>query len=538
MKKLFTFLMLPFALLVCNMAYAQCDPPTGLSSAYSNNVSTFSWDPVPGPITYKFQFKFQWDTWDNPPLEEILSVNTYSITGLFQTAPFEWRVSTICGSIESPFSPTQSFATPCPQPGGLFTTNITGTTATLNWVAATGYNTNTSDFVASYRIANSNNTWTSLGHTSGYSINIAGLQSNTTYEWCVNQSCMYALSTPVISQFTTQFIACDVPTGLGVNNITATQANVFWNAVNGGINYSVQYKPVTSNTWSAAVSSNTPGRLLTGLLPATLYDWRVRANCNGSSGGYAAGTFTTYSSVCASYGINSSEWIDQFKLGSINRVSAAEIGGYFNSSLSTNLLIGSNNNPGTFSVGYNPGIVFGENYAVYIDFNRNGNFSDAGERVVNPVYVTNGGINNFSINIPHNVSAGPTKLRVVLRRSGTTIVPCATGFRGETEDYTVNLVRSTNANTMVDGGEEKAEMPGSKIAVGPNPSNGLFTIRLPYNISGDYEVIAAAGSVIQKNTIRTAGNYTIDITRMPAGIYTLRINEMNGKQHIYKLQKL
>lgn len=537
MKKLFT-IFISFVLLSANTANAQCDPPTGLAASYNNNVSSFTWDALPGDVSYTFQLKFQWDTWDNPPLEEILSANSFSLTGLFQTAPLEWRVSKNCGSIESPFSTAQAYATPCPQPVGLFTTGITGTAATLNWVAAAGYNTYTSDFVASYRLANTNNSWTSLGHTSGFSKTVTGLQSNTAYEWCVNQSCIYAVSTPVISQFTTSYIPCDVPTGLAVANATATQALVSWNAVNGGLNYSVQYKPVSSNTWSAAVSTTNPNRLLTGLLPATLYDWRVKANCNASASNYAAGVFTTYSTTCVSFGINSSEWIDLFTLGGISRSSVAEIGGYYRSALSTNLVIGSNNNAGQISAGYNPGIIFGENYAIYIDFNRNGSFNDAGERVKNPTYINNGGVYNFTINIPNNVTAGPAKMRVILRRSGSNITPCATGFRGETEDYNVNLVVPTLANAMDLGGLEKPEMLGAKITASPNPSTGLFNINLPNTmVATTYEVLNAAGMLVQKGNIQNRSFFKIDLTNMPSGLYLLRIKNEQGTQQLHKLQK-
>ena len=167
MKKQFTLFALAFVIICSTKTYAQCDPPTNLASSYSNNVSTFTWDAVPGAIGYRFQFKFQWGSWNSVPVDEMLTTNSYSYTGLFQSAPFEWRVSTDCGSSQSAFSPTQSYATPCPQPSGLTVTSIAGTSATLNWIAAPGYNTTTSDFVVSYRLANTSNAWTSLGHTSG-----------------------------------------------------------------------------------------------------------------------------------------------------------------------------------------------------------------------------------------------------------------------------------------------------------------------------------------------------------------------------------
>lgn len=534
MKKLFTSLV--FTTTVFFAGNAQCDPPVNLASSYSNNVSAFTWNAVPGAVSYKFQLKFQWDPWDYP-YEVVLTTNSFSLTGLFQSAPLEWRVSANCGGPESAFSAVQSYATPCPQPSGLTTTNITGTSATLNWIAAPGYNTTVSDFVVSYRLANTNNAWTSLGHTSALSKNVTGLSSNTSYEWKVSQSCMYSTSNPVTSQFTTMYIACNIPANLAVTNISGTQATVSWSGVTGGLTYSVEYKPVNSTTWSTPVNTTSASVVLSGLTQSTLYDCRVKANCSGGSSGYISRQFTTYTSVCTSYGTNSNEWIDYFSLGSIARTSGAEIGGYFNTGLSTNLLKGSSNNSITISAGYNPGVVFGEYYAVYIDFNRNGSFADAGERVVAPAYINNGGNFSSTFSVPNNISTGPAKMRVILRRSGSTISPCATGFKGETEDYDVNIVAGSLRASYNPAGADEA-IPAPVVMIAPNPSPGLFTIMLPQRTNTIiYEVAGPAGIVVRKGNIKNEKTFIIDISSMPDGLYILKTVDQNGIQTVQKLIK-
>lgn len=120
---------------------------------------------------------------------------------------------------------------------------------------------------------------------------------------------------------------------------------------------------------------------------------------------------------------------------------------------STELLIGSVNNAGQISAGF-PGTIRNQRYSVYIDFNRNGSFADAGERLINSGTLNNAGIKNFTINIPATATAGPTRMRVIMRRSSGTITPCITGYLGETEDYNVTLL--TSGNRAVSNTESKS----------------------------------------------------------------------------------
>jgi hypothetical protein len=338
---------------------------------------------------------------------------------------------------------------------------------------------------------------------------------------------MYGNSTPLTGTFTTAYVACNIPTSISITNATHNQATVSWALVSGASGYIVEYKPVTGSVWSS-VSSTTSPRILTGLASATLYDVRVKANCNSSISNYISSQFTTYSSPCPAWGVNSSEYIDLVSLGSINRTSGREIGGYYNTGLSTNLTRGSNN-AGQFSAGYNPGIIFAENFAIYIDFNRNGSFADPGERVVNPTYVTSGAaIYNFNVAIPNNVSTGTTKMRVIICRSGTTITPCQfTGFKGEVEDYIINIVNNSNrmAGPTSDESQEVIVDPiFPDVSAYPNPSTGIFNIQLPGKGKATYyEVINSNGAIVEKKNIGNQKSFAINLARQSKGLYLLNV---------------
>ena len=76
---------------------------------------------------------------------------------------------------------------------------------------------------------------------------------------------------------------------------------------------------------------------------------------------------------------------------------------------------------------------------VYIDFNRNGVLTDAGEAfVIYPYTSFNTHTINYNVPIPITASVGNTLMRIVCKESST-IGPCLVSSYGETEDYKINI---------------------------------------------------------------------------------------------------
>lgn len=627
MKKLITLFAMAFVVFSSVHTNAQCVSPTNLAATNSNNVSTFSWDAVPGAVDYTIEIKQVFDDWAYAEVVATTSGIFYSITGIFHSAALDWRVRTNCNAAASAFTVAQ-YSVPCPAPSGLTVTNITPASATLNWLPAPGFNNFVSDFVVSYRLAGTNNAWIQIGHTFGSSINISGLTPGTAYEWCVNQTCINFNSNPVIAQFTTATPACAAPTGLYISAIFSNQVTVNWNSVNYAVQYTVQYKPASSSNWLGSIITSALNTTITGLNPSTLYDWRVMTNCNGSQSSYTAAQFTTavavacgvptglfannvtnnsavlnwnaingassytlqyrilntgnwvsinnlsgtsyllnncslmnttyefrvktkcggefsnYSSPatfttlnCVAYGNNSQEWIDLFKIGSINRVSGAETGGYINTGISTNLVIGSTGNAGQISAGF-ASTIRNQNYCIYIDLNHNGIYEHT-ERVFGSALISGAGTINFSFSIPGTATPGTTGLRVSMRRNGSGgISPCMTTGFGETEDYIVNLTAVSSRSSVVNLQNDWNDKFETVVTVSPNPSEGIFNISLPKNIQAVfYDVVDLNGAVLQKQNIAGNSVFNIDITDKSKGLYLLRITDQSGKQKTYKLLK-
>ncbi|HRI26040.1 MAG TPA: T9SS type A sorting domain-containing protein [Ferruginibacter sp.] len=92
---------------------------------------------------------------------------------------------------------------------------------------------------------------------------------------------------------------CAEPAGLTGGAITATGATVSWTAVSGALNYTVDYKLNSSFTWiNAAAATTNLSVNLSGLTAGSLYDYRVRTNCNGLNSIYSQAQFTTTTASC------------------------------------------------------------------------------------------------------------------------------------------------------------------------------------------------------------------------------------------------
>ncbi|MEJ7611584.1 MAG: GEVED domain-containing protein [Ferruginibacter sp.] len=97
------------------------------------------------------------------------------------------------------------------------------------------------------------------------------------------------------------------------------------------------------------------------------------------------------------------------------------------------------------TVGQCNGFQYTNSVAVFIDYNQNGSFLDAGEKVYNALSgstVPTPFTHTAPITIPATAVLGQTRMRVVNVETGTPggILPCGTYGYGETEDYTINII--------------------------------------------------------------------------------------------------
>ncbi|MES2398227.1 MAG: GEVED domain-containing protein [Bacteroidota bacterium] len=172
-------------------------------------------------------------------------------------------------------------------------------------------------------------------------------------------------------------------------------------------------------------------------------------------------------------------------------------------------------------------------FKIYIDYNKNGSFAEAGEAVYTSdtatalTYTKSG-----SFTVPTSAASGNTLMRVVNTETdfANTIDSCGTYSFGETEDYLVNIP------SLV--GIEENEMLNT-ISVYPNPTTGLFNITAS---NANFTQLTISVMDIQgKEVFNTSdknysANYNkqINLEGLAKGIYYIRLNTGAG----VKTQKL
>ncbi|PKH51149.1 secretion protein [Tenacibaculum sp. Bg11-29] len=239
-----------------------------------------------------------------------------------------------------------------------------------------------------------------------------------------------------------------VPTGLLVGNVSDIGAIASWNEVLGAA-YQIEYKKITDSSWS---SSNTSGTsfVMANLEATTNYEVRVKAVCSdGNMSDFTSIVDFTTTEVQITYcdakstNIND-EFIGSVKLNTIDNTSSGQFYSDF-TSISTTVARGA-----VQEITITPtwtGGSYNEGYAVWIDYNKNGSFSDTGELVWSksqskdtPV------VGNFTV--PTTAVLGDTRMRVAMQYDAIPS-PCGDLNYGEVEDYTVNITGDAIVDTEV-----------------------------------------------------------------------------------------
>ncbi len=160
----------------------------------------------------------------------------------------------------------------------------------------------------------------------------------------------------------------------------------------------------------------------------------------------------SYSSGCAiGGGYPNGHWISVVTIGTLNHMppnsTCASVSNY--TSLSTTLTAGNTVTMSVTTSGY-CGV------GVYVDFNQDGDFNDAGEELAVPGFInTDVAVYSFPITIPLAIPAGNYRMRVINRgaNSGSPAsnAGCDSYNWGNFYDYTLNIVQPCPQITSVSG---------------------------------------------------------------------------------------
>lgn len=332
---------------------------------------------------------------------------------------------------------------------------------------------------------------------------------------------------------------CGTPSGLASASVTASSATVSWTAVSGASSYTLQYKTSAATTWTSVSNLTGTSFNITGLVASTTYQYQVRATCGTTNGSFStAASFTTTASggttptYCASKGNNVSfEWIDLVRLGTINRTSGKDAGYFNGTALSTNLVRGT-----SVTISYSAGFAssaYTENWKIYVDWNRDGDFVDSGELVVSRSSNSSATLSS-SFTVPATAALGATRLRVVMSDNSAT-TSCNTYSYGETEDYTVNVTASAR---QVDD----LTVGGLDVEVFPNPADYQATVKV--QLGEGFGEAALTVFDLQGRAVKTAqlqlaaggaATYEFGTADLSPGLYFVTITSGEGVKETRKL---
>ena len=247
--------------------------------------------------------------------------------------------------------------------------------------------------------------------------------------------------TPVVCNAT-------VPSSVIVNNLDSSTASISWDAV-ATASYDVRYRQTGTSAWiTSAVSASNVS--LTGLSSETSYEVQVRSKCSdGATSAYSNSLNFTTTEIQLNYCASNSnsvadEYISNVNLGSIDNTTGASSSGYADYTFQSTSLTKGTSATITITPTWT-GTSYNEGYAVFIDYNKDGDFTDSGETVWTKTASKTKPVSG-SFTVPTSATTGATRMRVVMQYN---TVPSACGAYnyGETEDYNVNLVTAAADTT-------------------------------------------------------------------------------------------
>ncbi|WP_298221419.1 reprolysin-like metallopeptidase [Flavobacterium sp.] len=312
---------------------------------------------------------------------------------------------------------------------------------------------------------------------------------------------------------------------LAASGTTSTTTNLSWSGATDNVGVTA-YDVYQNGVFKATVATTTYA--VTGLSAATAYTFYVIAKDaagNASPASNTANVTTTTATLtyCTSQGNNTAdERIGKVVLGSISNTSTGTTGYENFTALSTNAVRST-----AYTITITPAwtsTVYAEGYAVFIDYNKNGVFTDAGETVWTKTASTTTPVSG-TFTIPATATLGATRMRVSMKYNGVP-TSCEAFSYGQVEDYTINI--TSTAREI----EDNVNASTLSFNVYPNPVNGdMLYISSVENAT--YKVFNVLGQEISRGKIE---NEAIPVSNIQAGTYLLEVTS-NGQSAVKRFIK-
>ena len=460
-----------------------------------------------------------YDVYQNSVFIASTTSTTYTVSGLLASTSYDFYIvakdAAGNGSLPSnSVNVTPLFVdTISPTTPTLSASGTTTTTINLSWIAATD-NVGVSDYDV-YQ----NGVF--IASTTSTTYAISGLLASTSYDfYVIAKDAAGNISLPSNSVNVTPLLVDTLaPTApiLSASGTSAATTNLSWSAATD--NKGIAGYDIYQNGVLMASTTSTNYAVL-GLSALTTYDFYIVAkdaagNASRGSNPVSVSTLAIIVSYCTSYSKSTSrEYINRVQLGSINNLSGNN-NGYGNfTTLSTNLVLGSSN-----SISITPAwtsSIYAEAYRVWIDFNQDGDFTDAGEQVFNRSKTKTALIyGNFTI--PATALLGSTRMRVSMKYN-TLPSSCGIFSYGEVEDYTVTITASTGKINIEKMDTES--IAKSSIKLYPNPVKGDVLNISSLESPSEYRIFNRIGQELAKGRIE---NDSVNVGSLATGAYFIQV---------------
>lgn len=259
-----------------------CDinAPTGLG--ISNSGSTFNWNVVSGASSYKIIVS---ETYNDATFEKILYSNVNHVDYCAEAGgnQIHFEVYGMCGNNALGPSSGYSFISSNPivpvKPEGLYATNISSSSAVLNWNAQPGVT-----FYGSYYGGGGG----SIEGTTSNSYTLSNLLPNTTYTCYLSAYNVCSASAAATFSFTT-LTTCPTPAGSPYGQPVGNSIYLYFPTTPAGCSsYNLKYKIYgTTQEYTISNIPTTSPYILNNLVHGNQYQFSIQCNCSdGMSGSY------------------------------------------------------------------------------------------------------------------------------------------------------------------------------------------------------------------------------------------------------------
>src|SRR5690554_4648372 len=375
----------------------------------------------------------------NPVLNA--TTNPYDLLGLDTAYTYDVYLWADCGvqglsDIVGPISFTTLPA--CPAPSNIVISDIGADTAVVTWDA-----NGTSSWVIEYDTIGSvlGSAGANTFAATASPFTMTGLSPEYNYGIYMWSECGTDGNSDSIGpvNFITQ-PSCLAPTALSVTNLTQTSAELTWTENGGATSWEVEYGNAgfTQGSGALEVASSNPHAIV--IAPDSDNEFYVRSICSAGDTSDWSGPYAFDNIYCIpSNSYSTSYYINDVKTsGAIQNLNNTNTGftagGYADYSGTDTLVV----YPGqTISVTLvHPSSTHG--YNIWVDWDNNFNFTDAGENILSSTYQSAPYI--FSLTIPTTATQGVYRMRIRNAFLGNPAPACGSFDYGEAEDYSIAVV--------------------------------------------------------------------------------------------------